>query len=426
MQSLPNPTKVAGLVLAWLASNLAWTLFSGFVGALISAILRDKGVFENTYGLVAIGLLVAAVLASAPAITRRIRLRHREGSSEDKGGYRGAAIRAGHAIRAGGSIEADTNIEAGWGIEAGGNVQAGTSTPVREDKPVRAALLAAAPPNEGWVDPEQLGHYLESINQTMAKHGFGRNPNLPPSVSTDARATQVPHSRIEMNDVVTGKMGRQKAERLVALYRDGERLRASIFWSASSIPGDLIRGTANQSQVERERLARDWDTGVLAVLADDHRRKWISASTLLEAHPARSLIEPTTNIAGIRDFLTAKLDCLKEIISQLEADQPEVAPADSTAGVPTETVTPESIDDELSAFVPWAGRMLQGEVVIQEQVDDWAGKVGISIRVRGPRGEEDMFLAVGHNLDPRAELEAKVARLQDHILPKVRAGEWTR
>ena len=62
----PHPTKVAGLVLAWLASNLAWTLFGGFVGALISAILKDKGVFENTYGLVAIGLLVAAVLANAP------------------------------------------------------------------------------------------------------------------------------------------------------------------------------------------------------------------------------------------------------------------------------------------------------------------------------------------------------------------------
>jgi hypothetical protein len=37
-----------------------------------------------------------------------------------------------------------------------------------------------------------------------------------------------------------------------------------------------------------------------------------------------------------------------------------------------------------------------------------------------------MFLAEGHGLDAPAELEAKVARLQNHILPKVRAGEWTR
>jgi hypothetical protein len=426
MQSLPHPTKVAGLVLAWVASNLAWTLFSGFVGALIGAILKDKGMFENTYGLVAIGLLVAAALASTPTMTRRIRLRHRGGSSEDKGRYRGAAIRAGHAIKAGGNIEADTNIEAGWGIEAGGDVQAGASTPIRGDESVPTALLAATPPKEGWVDPEQLGHYLASINQTMEKHGFGRNPNLPPPATTDARATQVPHSRAEPGDAMKGKVGQQRAERLVALYRDGERLRASIFWSASSIPGDLIRGTANQRQVERERLARDWDTNVLAVLADEDRRKWIAASTLPEAHPGRSLIEPTTNIAGIRDFLTAKLDCLKEIISHLEADQPKLERADSTAGVPTETVTSESIDDELSTFVSRAGRMLRGEVVTQEQADDWAGKVGISIRVRGPRGEEDMFIAVGHNFDPRAELEAKVARLQNHILPKVRAGEWTR
>lgn len=121
--------------------------------------------------------------------------------------------------------------------------------------------------------------------------------------------------------------------------------------------------------------------------------------------------------------MVTTLDCLKEIIS--EADQPKLEQADSTAGVPTETVTSESIDDELGAFVSWAGRMLRGEVVTPEQIGDWAGKVGISIRVRGPRGEEDMFIAVGHNLDPRAELEAKVARLQNHVLPKVRAGEWT-
>lgn len=60
----------------------------------------------------------------------------------------------------------------------------------------------------------------------------------------------------------------------------------------------------------------------------------------------------------------------------------------------------------------------------QGDVTDWAERVGISVRARGPAGEEDMFLAEGHNLDPRAELQAKVARIQVHILPKVRAGEW--
>lgn len=70
--------------------------------------------------------------------------------------------------------------------------------------------------------------------------------------------------------------------------------------------------------------------------------------------------------------------------------------------------------------------MLQDEAVTRERVDDWAAKVGISIRARGPEGEHDIFLAEGHNLDPRTELQSKVARLQSHILPKVRAGEWTR
>jgi hypothetical protein len=60
----------------------------------------------------------------------------------------------------------------------------------------------------------------------------------------------------------------QETKRLVALYREGEQLRASILLSASSIVGDLIRGTANQRQVERERLARDWDGRVHDALAE--------------------------------------------------------------------------------------------------------------------------------------------------------------
>lgn len=97
--------------------------------------------------------------------------------------------------------------------------------------------------------------------------------------------------------------------------------------------------------------------------------------------------------------------------------QPQAAQA-------TEIVTPESVEAELVAFVPLAGEMLRAEVS-QEEVDDWAGRVGVGIRTRGPRGEEEMFLAEGHGLAPVDELRAKVARLQDHILPKVRAGEWT-
>jgi hypothetical protein len=98
--------------------------------------------------------------------------------------------------------------------------------------------------------------------------------------------------------------------------------------------------------------------------------------------------------------------------------QPQTAPV-------VEVVTPESVEAELVAFVPLAGEMLRREVT-QEEVDDWAARVGVGVRARGPRGEEEMFLAEGHGSAPADELRAKVRRLQDHILPRVRAGDWVR
>ena len=89
----------------------------------------------------------------------------------------------------------------------------------------------------------------------------------------------------------------------------------------------------------------------------------------------------------------------------------------------TEVVTPESVEAELIAFVPLAGQMLRAEVT-REEVDDWAARVGVGIRARCPLGEEEMFLAEGHDLTPADELRAKVARLQTHILPRVRTGDW--
>jgi hypothetical protein len=133
-------------------------------------------------------------------------------------------------------------------------------------------------------------------------------------------------------------------------------------------------------------------------------------------------IEPPHTTDLYNAYFNRRLAWLEQTLDRLRlaprtADEP-------ASGRAIEIVTPESIERELRVFVPLAGRMLQADVA-QDQVDDWAGKVGLSIRVRGPEGEEDMFLAKGHNLDPRAELQAKVARLQNHVLPKVRAGEWT-
>lgn len=118
-------------------------------------------------------------------------------------------------------------------------------------------------------------------------------------------------------------------------------------------------------------------------------------------------------------YYDRQLARLTETLRQLRS------PAATTSGAAVEVVTPESIADELNSFVRTAGQLLHGDVT-HDQVDDWAGKAGITVRVRGPEGEEDVFLSVGRGLDPRARLEAKLARIQNHVLPKVNAGEWTR
>ncbi len=120
-------------------------------------------------------------------------------------------------------------------------------------------------------------------------------------------------------------------------------------------------------------------------------------------------------------YYERQLACLRETLNKLHGGSTTAA----NTGIATEVVTPESIEKELNGFVRTAGELLQADPT-QDQVDDWAGKIGITIRARGPEGEEEVFLSVGHGLAPKARLEAQLARIQNHILPKVRAGEWTR
>jgi hypothetical protein len=103
---------------------------------------------------------------------------------------------------------------------------------------------------------------------------------------------------------------------LVTLFHEGERLRASILWSGAAILGDLMRGAARQKQIERERLARDWDRRVREALPEQARAGWTAAGTL----PERTL-EHVTTINGVREFLAAKLLCLKEIVADERAQQ---------------------------------------------------------------------------------------------------------
>lgn len=73
MLSLPSPKTALKFGAAWVASNVAWALLSGAAGAIASAILKAGGVLDNAYGLVAIGLVIAALVASLPAVARQLR-----------------------------------------------------------------------------------------------------------------------------------------------------------------------------------------------------------------------------------------------------------------------------------------------------------------------------------------------------------------
>jgi len=107
---------------------------------------------------------------------------------------------------------------------------------------------------------------------------------------------------------------------LVDLYEEGERLRAWLLTSSAFLPGDLLRGAARKRQVERERVARDWDRRVHDALPEAARARWSEAGTLA-AHP----LDHVSTITGVREFIADKLKCLREIVSiEPEADAAEL------------------------------------------------------------------------------------------------------
>src|SRR2546421_4471589 len=52
--------------------------------------------------------------------------------------------------------------------------------------PAASAVRHEPSKQQGWVSPDDLGGYLDSINKTMEEKGFGRNPNLPPETNPQA------------------------------------------------------------------------------------------------------------------------------------------------------------------------------------------------------------------------------------------------
>ena len=82
-----------------------------------------------------------------------------------------------------------TNRWVGLGLILGGIVWwLGTHVLKRLPWEVRRkrGFRGSGPAHQGWVSPDDLGDYLDSINQKMEEKGFGSNPNLTPATQPKA------------------------------------------------------------------------------------------------------------------------------------------------------------------------------------------------------------------------------------------------
>jgi hypothetical protein len=91
-----------------------------------------------------------------------------------------------------------------------------------------------------------------------------------------------------------------------------------------------------------------------------------------------------------------------------------------------EIITPERIERNLDSHVKVATDQLIGDAVVDADfVEQWATTTGLTIRAHcGGMAWEGRFLAAGRGKTPREEVEAKIAFIDDNLLPKVRAGYW--
>jgi hypothetical protein len=108
----------------------------------------------------------------------------------------------------------------------------------------------------------------------------------------------------------------QRAEHLASLYHAGTRLQTAINVGRLRSPADAFYGTSNERQAQREQEVRQWDQLVLEALPESMRAVWKKAG-VPPGNYALALIEPTTNITDLTNFLTAKQRCLKNLVAQL-------------------------------------------------------------------------------------------------------------
>jgi hypothetical protein len=132
-----------------------------------------------------------------------------------------------------GSISAAGNIRAGGDVRAWGDVTAGEST------------LPAS-----WLDPADLGSYLDQINKTMEEKGFGQNPG--PLLDRPGHA-QPPARSLSWDELNEVRVGKYAANRGLFLVHS---------WKPSSQRGQVADVVISVAQHQRGPLTEGTISGV--------------------------------------------------------------------------------------------------------------------------------------------------------------------
>jgi hypothetical protein len=138
-------------------------------------------------------------------------------------------------------------------------------------------------------------------------------PAPPPARQTD------PAPHVAVADVPReGDQNRSPADRLAALYHEGQRLLARFRAQRMVLVTDFLQGTKDENQVARERGARDWDSRILEALPDNFRGDWRALEPSLGRESAVSKVEPVTDLNGVGVFVQTRLEELRDILAAMD------------------------------------------------------------------------------------------------------------
>jgi len=177
-----------------------------------------------------------------------------------------------------------------------------------------------------WIIPcgalLMVGVWL--ILEFRDRRGHGHHGNTLPSALIQIMRLEAVQSDPDLEHYLNGQSVGGAVEHLAQLFVEGKRLKRTIELSSIAIVRSTVAGTAARDQVVRERAAREWDAEVSAAIApfgNHYRHSWESEDGLPDVNPALAMIEPTTNVQGLRVFLDAKLARLREILEQIGEGQ---------------------------------------------------------------------------------------------------------